>query len=312
MFGGALILGYHRIHQSNIADDELCVSPTHFGEHLEILQKQLRPIQLSELVQQLNLGTLPRRSVAVTFDDGYADNLANAVPLLQHYQIPATVFISTGYVGKRFWWEELTRMVISQPQLRDSLQLTIGADLFEWEAPQSFEKMSAPHARDVRIKLVNGLFDLLLPLPPEERESAMAQLRQWCGDPAEDGGSNRAFTSDELYQVAQNALIEIGSHTVTRAILSQIPVEQQSAEIQQSKAYLEKLLGKAVSGIAYPNGKFSAETQALVKQTGFAYACSSQTELVRHHQQRYALPRLWPKDWDGDRFSRFLQFWMGS
>src|ERR1041385_2945022 len=82
VYDGALILGYHRISCSQGFLDEVCVSPENFAEHLYELRKRTHPIRLSELVRHLGDGTLPDNSIAVTFDDGYADNLYAAKPLL--------------------------------------------------------------------------------------------------------------------------------------------------------------------------------------------------------------------------------------
>jgi peptidoglycan/xylan/chitin deacetylase (PgdA/CDA1 family) len=99
---------------------------------------------------------------------------------------------------------------------------------------------------------------------------------------------------------------------MTHPILPSLTAEQQREEIGSSKAFLEELLGKPVSGFAYPHGKFTDETQAIVQGMGFMYACSSNQELVWQSQQRYALPRFWPKDWSGDQFYKKIKFWLGS
>src|SRR6266487_2262873 len=130
--GGALIISYHRI--SMVENDfyEVSVSPENFAEHLLELRKRIHPLRLSELVQHLKDGSLPDKSVAITFDDGYADNLYAAKPLLEKYEIPATVFVCTGYVGKEFWWDELERLVTcSQTDVR-MLHVQAGGKQFEW------------------------------------------------------------------------------------------------------------------------------------------------------------------------------------
>ncbi|HET9531812.1 MAG TPA: polysaccharide deacetylase family protein, partial [Blastocatellia bacterium] len=108
----AVILMYHRVAEVRSDPWSLCVTPQHFAEHMEILRRHARPISLRELTGALREGSVPRRSVVVTFDDGYLDNLKNARPLLERYDIPATFFIATGYLGgeREFWWDELERM----------------------------------------------------------------------------------------------------------------------------------------------------------------------------------------------------------
>ena len=129
ILGGALILGYHRVAHVTRDEYEVCVTPKHFAEQMEMVNKYAYPISLAKLVQYLKAGSLPPKSVAVTFDDGYADNLYEAKPILEKYQIPATVFVCTGYVGREFWWDELDRLVMSTQADLGALRLQIGRKL---------------------------------------------------------------------------------------------------------------------------------------------------------------------------------------
>jgi peptidoglycan/xylan/chitin deacetylase (PgdA/CDA1 family) len=96
----AIILMYHRVTQVGADPWGLGVTPSHFAEQLAVLQKDGQPMRLPELVQALWARKIPRRAVVVTFDDGYADNLYNVKPLLDQYNIPATMFLSSGYIGQ--------------------------------------------------------------------------------------------------------------------------------------------------------------------------------------------------------------------
>src|SRR5215467_4451596 len=94
-----LILMYHRIAELQSDPWGLAVSPRHFAEHLEVLRRHGQPRPLAQTVKALQRQGLPGgRPLVVTFDDGYADNLYNAAPLLDRYDVPATVFLTTGYI----------------------------------------------------------------------------------------------------------------------------------------------------------------------------------------------------------------------
>src|SRR5262249_6249536 len=95
----ALILMYHGVAEVSSAPWSLFATPQHFAEHLEVLRQYARPMRLRRLAQAFGNVSLASRSVVVTFDDGYANNLHNARPLLERYDIPATVFLTTGYLG---------------------------------------------------------------------------------------------------------------------------------------------------------------------------------------------------------------------
>src|SRR5262245_6029253 len=131
---GAVILLYHRVSELPTDPQLLCVTPAHFAEHLEILRKEYKPIGLRELSHAYQQEKLPRRAVVVTFDDGYFDNLANAKPLLEHYNIPATLFVTTGYTQRQreFWSDELERLLLQPGNLPHTLNLTIAGKHHHW------------------------------------------------------------------------------------------------------------------------------------------------------------------------------------
>src|SRR5215218_491100 len=130
-----VILLYHRVAELRSDPWGLGVTPRHFAEHLKVLRQYAHPIGLQQLVQGLRDGVLPERSVAVTFDDGYADNLHGAKPLLERYDIPATFFLTTGFLGqeREFWWDELDRLLLQPGILPERLNLSINGNSYQWE-----------------------------------------------------------------------------------------------------------------------------------------------------------------------------------
>src|SRR5215216_7794219 len=130
----ALILMYHRVAEPGCDPWELAVTPEHFRQHLEVLRKYDRMMRNDQLAASLERGKLPNRAVVVTFDDGYADNLLSAKPLLEKYDVPATVFIATGYVGneREFWWDELERVCLQPGKLPGMLRLNVNGKAYEW------------------------------------------------------------------------------------------------------------------------------------------------------------------------------------
>src|SRR5207249_8006265 len=130
-----LILAYHRITEVSSDPWGLCVSPRHFGEHLEILTKHGPVLRLQQVVEAIDAGDLPRRAFAITFDDGYADVLHNAKPLLDQFRVPATVFVTTGEGRQKrgFWWDELDRLLLQTDRLPDTLRLGINGETYTWE-----------------------------------------------------------------------------------------------------------------------------------------------------------------------------------
>lgn len=115
-FGGAqpegVVLLYHRVTELESDPHHLAVSPARFKSHLDAIVRLGVPMSLAAMLDAARRGSLRAGAVAVTFDDGYADNLTSAAPLLAEAGVPATIFLSTGAIvnGREFWWDELERI----------------------------------------------------------------------------------------------------------------------------------------------------------------------------------------------------------
>ena len=295
----ALILGYHRVAEG--ADDpyRVCISPANLEAHLQTVCRIAQPVTLSALAEGLVAGNLPERAVAVTFDDGYADNLYLARPILEKYRIPATFFITTGTLSREFWWDALARSLMTAPVPSGALKLNLADGPFEWQARAG--------SRDVR-KVLELLYRQMMSMTPDSRAGVLAQLRDWRKDG--DKPTVRAMTEGELVELAAGERIEIGSHSVTHRVLGASSLPDQEREIRDSKAYLESLLSRPVDGFSYPNGSYSEESRQLVRNANYAFACSSDKDVVSPASDRYALPRFWPGDWDGRKFEKWLGQWL--
>lgn len=320
----ALILMYHRVIDLPSDPQLLCVTPAHFAEHLEILRRDYQPLSLLQLAKALGEGTLPNRAVVVTFDDGYADNLENAAPVLRRQGIPATVFVTSGALGRHeeFWWDELDRLILQPGVLPDPLELRIGERVYRWETGPSatYTVDDARLHRDWHVErpvdpgprqhLYRSLYDVLQPLPAEPRRCALDQLRALAGVDSAGRTTHRTLTVAEVVRLSQDGLIEVGAHTVTHPLLATLPVATQRGEIEQSKACLEEVLGKPVVSFSYPHGSRGTETVAIARAAGFACAGSSDPDPVWPDADPFQLPRVVVRDWDGDMFARQMKEWM--
>jgi peptidoglycan/xylan/chitin deacetylase (PgdA/CDA1 family) len=292
---GALILGYHRVAEPSRDPFGMCVSPAHFAEHLEVLRQFTFPVSLSHVVGHAQSGQLPRRAVVITFDDGYRDNLDAARPLLEEYEVPATIFVATGCLGAAFWWDELEALVYAPESLPETLSFSVGKSSFQWHAE-----------RDSRLPLLHALYGWLLSLDVGARNTVLAQMRMWTNAPL----GSLLMTPQEVRTITECDLLEIGAHTVSHPVLDKLPLVEQQREIRESKAYLETLLEKQIKGFSYPNGAFSRFTRDMVRDAGFAYSCTSVSDVMGTTSDLWALPRFWIPNWDGDRFYRWLRRWL--
>lgn len=322
---GALILMYHRVAAVDCDPWGLCVHPKHFEEHLSVLQQYSYPTRLNQLSQGLESSRLDRQ-VIITFDDGYADNFSTAIPLLERYNIPATIFVVAGkmYSQQEFWWDELDRILLQPGVLPSTLSLELNNQCYQWSLSQAasytekdyetYRSWNASEENDPndRHRLYRQLYELLHPLSAEVRETGLKQLRQWAGLSSLGRSTHRTVSTTELATLKQHELIEIGAHTLTHPYLSKLPVEQQETEIQQSKTELENLLGQPVTSFSYPHGDYTEETVSIVKRAGFQRACSSLVDNVYQHSDRFLLPRVEVQNWNGEQFAKWLSRWIGK
>lgn len=325
--GRTLILLYHRV-ADVVADPwQLCVSPQHFAEHLEILRHRMHPVRLDDMARDLRAGRCPRRAAIVTFDDGYADNLHNARPLLERYAVPATVFVATGYLdGKReFWWDELERVILGPIHLPQTLRLEADGRSHVWELGDAahypdggrqqhrrWEAWGDEHPT-ARHALYRALYEFLLPISESDKRRTLDVLGAWAGVQPVARPTHRALTRSELRALADGELIVAGSHAVTHAALSSLAVSTQWEELRCSKTELERIIERPVTSFAYPYGKrchYTAETKALVRQAGFTSACANVPGTVGRSADPFQLPRVPIQDWDGEAFSRALSAWL--
>jgi peptidoglycan/xylan/chitin deacetylase (PgdA/CDA1 family) len=320
---GGIILMYHRVIDLPFDPYGICVSPENFAQHLEVIKSKYHPISLQQLVENLRQGKIEKRSVAVTFDDGYADNLENAKPLLEKYEIPATVFITSGNLGKNreFWWDELEKILLQSTQLPPKLNLEIQGEKYQWDlgssseyCPQDYHSWnwSQKPAKDPtpRHQVFRSVYQKLQPLLSCDRTEVMNQIIAWSGVSPTPRNSHRSLSPDEVLTLQAGGIVEIGAHTVNHPFLSQLSQPLQKQEIATSKLELEQLLRKEVKSFAYPHGNYNQETLELVEKIGFTSACSTFMNRVESQSPLFSLPRIQVCNWHHQVFSQNLSRWV--
>jgi peptidoglycan/xylan/chitin deacetylase (PgdA/CDA1 family) len=274
------------------------VTPEHFTEHLDVL-RNLRRVRLDQVgCSGWRMGN-GRLTVAVTFDDGYADNLHEAARLLMRSDTPATFFLATGYTGgtREFWWDELERIVFHTAGNRVPFNCSTGGIklLYDPNGP--------------KLSTYLEIYEKLQPLDHNLRRRILDQLLEWNGLAAGGRESHRALNTDEVMRLGSEGLFEIGAHTITHPLLAAQELDSQYEELSASKAWLEKLLAKPVTSFSYPYGgssHYTPETVRAVADCGFARACSTSAHPVNRNDEPYELPRFNVTDMDGEQFERFL------
>lgn len=319
--GRAAILLYHRVADETSDPYGLCVSPAQFEEHLQVIRQVGRPMPLDDLVHAIAAGDVPEHAVAVTFDDGYLDNVEVALPLLEKYDIPATVFATTGPGGREreFWWNELERVFLEPGQRPGTLELRLGTATHRWEVEARYSREEArAHGRwhlfedtppTERHAAFQEVYPLLKPLTISERTAAMDTLLAWAGlDGSDVRPERRTMTPEQMTAVDAGGLLRIEAHTVNHPALPAQSDADQQAEVAGSKRTLEEWLGRPVTGFAYPYGAHDERTVSIVREAGLAYACACTYRSVWSRSDRFALPRLEVPACDGDTLTEMLQW----
>jgi peptidoglycan/xylan/chitin deacetylase (PgdA/CDA1 family) len=318
-----LVLMYHRIGEIQYDPFELVVSPANFEEQLAVLRKKWNPVSLPNLALCVKNQYVVDRSVVVTFDDGYVDNFTEAIPMLEHYNIPATFYITTGGVEKQepFWWDELQTILLESPVLPETFTVQIGSEpvtvSIEGEAvltPQlenqhrnwKVEERGIPTRRgQAQLKL----WALIRPLIPAEQRAVMTQLRIIAGEPSRPVSPWLGMTPDQIRQIQENPLFTIGAHTHTHPALADHGREGQEREVRQSKQALEALLGKPVTHFSYPYGSHDQNTLAILEQERMETSVTTNEGTVIGISQPLTLNRYQVNNWNGKTFHQKLKWW---
>jgi peptidoglycan/xylan/chitin deacetylase (PgdA/CDA1 family) len=322
-----VILLYHRV--ADIATDPqlLCVTPDNFALQMEILRKTFNPISLRELSAAIREQKVLRRGVLVTFDDGYADNLYNAKPILERYEIPAIVFVATGYVGLKgeYWWDELELLLLRPGPLPDDLKFEVNGVDIEWKLDKSAtfysEESYREHAdwnlskRTVpteRHALYLKVYQLMRSLPLQQQHAVLERFRVWSDCKSVPRESHRPMTAPELRRLRDGKVIEVGAHTISHPVLSSLPIDAQREEIGGSRRLLEEIVGEPVTSFAYPYGgeaDYTTDTINAVRDAGFEYGFSTSSGVIHKKSEPFRLPRNWVRNWTGDAFTDRLKQW---
>lgn len=320
-----LVLMYHRIAHLEIDPWGLAVTPENFSEHLSIIKKHAQPISLTDFYKYRKAGQLPERSVVITFDDGYTDNLYNAKPIIDRHQVPASVFVATGYCERyrEFWWDELENVLFQTRSLPEKLTLKLDGKKHIWGLGKAISytdqdkkkdrSMRAWDAQpDTRMQLYHSIWSKLINLPALEIERALDEIIKWANFDPEPRSLYRPMEPDELIDLESSGWIEVGAHTVNHVALARHPIKIQELEISQSKKYLENILGHSIQTFTYPFGNYDRDTISIVKKAGFDCACTTVEETVWKGSDRYLLPRFGVWDMKGKEFENQLLSWLKS
>ncbi|MBI4566715.1 MAG: polysaccharide deacetylase family protein [Planctomycetes bacterium] len=282
---GTTILTYHSVadrERGRWIDPRNQMEPEPFEQQMRFLSIRRTPVSLSHLVRSLEQGRdLPPRTVVVTFDDGYLDQLTIAGPILKKYEIPATFFVSTGYVTRvqNPWVDQLYHAF--RHRTRNVLFL-------DGHKPQTFN-LAVPQEeleafRRLEMRLLDG--------SPRDREAGLRIVEEQLV-PA--GSSPRLVMdwNDLRNLLSLSPGFEIGGHSRDHIDLSAHARETAARDISSCAEDLRRELGHDPRHFSYPYDRWTPQAQEEVRRCGFHSALGSGSDyLVTIRSDRFALPRI--------------------
>lgn len=283
-------LMYHRICTDDFTPDpsfwpnrELAVRACEFDRQMRHLARHYNCVALPEAVRLLRCGRLPRRSIIVTFDDGYRDNLTLALPILRKHDVPATIYVTTGLIDNAIsgWWYELEQIVRRENRLT-----------FEWRGKRIHEAIiNARRKHECHDRLSRWMKRLA----PADQVRLMKQVRNGGHQHAPPG--NEPLSRRQVRELARDPLITVGAHTHLHPVLSRLTPGRMQAELQRASSLLEEWTGQPVTHLAYPFGgpeHAGRREFKMAERLGFESATTTRIGHLHsfHGKRLFALPRI--------------------
>ncbi|MBK8251905.1 MAG: polysaccharide deacetylase family protein [Polyangiaceae bacterium] len=278
---GALIFMFHGVAEEP-SPYRYQVSRAYFQGFCDVVAEHYDVLPLAELESRRRAGALPARAVAITFDDGYADNHDVAWPILKHHGLPATVFVSTAAIGgeKLLWFHRLAH--IFQTTQPAELPVNVGPWTFTLDTDGERETTVHRVAADLK------------KMAATEREEWLARLSEALGVHNFSPLKSEMLSWDQL-RAMDAAGFCVEPHTVTHPILGAETIDVATREIAESREILSHALGRKVSLFAYPNGKnedMTPDVIRAVENVGFTAAFTAEFGAACPSNDPFKVPRV--------------------
>ena len=288
---------YHGVTGSN--DEINCwwqISKIKFEEQIKYIHETYNVISLDEALDIIHD---PKKdfynNIVITFDDGYKNVKTNAYPILEKYQLPFTIYVTTGPIEKEqmIWSDEIYDAILSNNI--DFIDLTyIGIH----KSKKQFDSD--------RIKYAEEALEFLKNMTKEEKDDILAKFRTKVAHCLyTDTNQFRLLTKADVIELSSKSIVTIGAHTINHELLTNIPLSKARDEIVGSKQILENWIDLPVIHFAYPNGNFSYDIKQELDGMGFNSAVITGCDMVQT-QDTFQLNRFGIGAWDSMAFFKSL------
>ncbi len=264
-------------------NDGLTVSPSFVDAMLtEVKRLGYALVSMDEAVVALQKGATTKFA-AITLDDGYLDNMINALPVFEAHRAPFTIYAAPALVDGRIalWWEEVDRIVSSRTRIG-------------YATPAGTVELAAATHEEKKQAAVTLFAYVSRDLAEADQHAFLKDLDPAVSPPA---GSQRLMSWDELKTISDHPLGTIGAHTLHHYSLRRLPADDARREIAESGRILRERLGAEVSHFAYPYGHAEAVGEREVRlaaEAGYVSAVTTRHGVLQtaHRDHLHALPRI--------------------
>lgn len=293
-----IFLCYHRV--GNDVSDKWgnSVSPKNFKAQMEVVKKYLNPISMDTLFDTNgNISLNKKKSVAITFDDGYEINTKYAYEILEDLEIPAIFYTNTYHIGKEenFWWDIFQRIFYLNKL--NSHSITIKADDISFELPF--------HNSESKENSLFILHRMLKTLVPDIRSKILDNLISETNLKLDLNEEYKPISESGIKKISDNDLFLIGGHSHSHCSLGLINTSLAKSEININKKILEEIIGKKIFYFSYPFGgknDYNQKIIDIIKKCGFVNSVTTSRSLCYQKNERYEIPRFSMKNFQGDIF----------
>ncbi len=296
----SIILIYHRVSELNHDPQMLAVTPENFYNQIVYLKKNYNILSVEEFDFLINgKKKLPKKSILITFDDGYADNEYNALSILESLNTQALFFITTSCINtdEEMWWDQLDNVFFSDNDLPKELTISVNKTEFNFFTSSLKDKSNTYRTLHSLIKFNRK----------ETRDYILQNLFNWANIPIRSRKEYRMMNNAELLKMDNSPAAKIGAHTVSHTPLSILNYNEQYEEIKISKEFLESFLNHSVKYFSYPFGNrkdYNRDSVEICKKLNFNFVCANFHSQVHRWTNKFELPRLLVRNWDTGVFKR--------
>jgi len=307
-----VILCYHRIENYKSDPVKITVSEKNFLDHINFLKEFAKIISPNQLFESLkNRKNLPRRSVLLTFDDGYS-SYEQTMDLLIKKSISAIFFISLR--KEQYWWDILSKILFKNQHIEKSNYIKINNLLTELGYHFNIEESIDLNLMDVLRKW--SVTDKVFPFNRNKAfyflAKEMEDIDHYTKNRMLDIVNSLSHEKRNFSYLLNEKFIDyhkIGYHTINHYNMSKLSYDNQKIEIELGKKELESIINQQVKVFAYPFGNryhYNADTLKIVKRN-FNFAFSNFKGLVHRDSNIYEMPRFLVRDWDIDSFIKNIK-----